>query len=955
MDLRTVVYGTGWSQKTVLAFILAVFAVSLLASKVSAAAAAAGAVPEVMGTGDEAGKDKSDDSLEEVVITGSLIPQSKAEDFTPITTITNEDIQARGFADIAEALQRASFSTGNVQNGQFSVGFTPGAKVTSFFGLDPSFTKYLINGSPMADYPALYNGTESFVSISGIPTVLVDHIDILPGAQSSIYGSDAIAGVVNVVMKQQMDGPMIDARYGFTQNGGGTDRRVAIGDGISVGNFHLVGGVQYDSTAPIWGYQRPLTSQYFAGGSTPQAAFQDYEVFGLAQNSYFEDPANCANVASQFGKSVGLYNQSAPVPIGQYCGSVKSGFYTVDNADEQVQVYLHSTYDVSDRLQIYADTLVSHDVVRFGVPFGNGIGEYNSSFDSTSPFAYYNDPRVSNTDYLNIQYVFSPEEAGGVTNNMDKNTNNSLRGTLGVSGSFGASWKWLADMTYTDNKLTEATHLQFTSPIEAFFSNIFGPQLGYNSSLGANIYEPNYALLYQPITTAEYNSFSGYANNYSYTEESLARAQITNPALFLLPGGKAGFAAQVEGGDQGWSYAPDPRFLNGQTFGYTSTAGSGHRSRYAGTAELQMPLVSMLKLNVSGRFDDYQVEGDSVDKATYNLGLEFRPVEQLLLRGRYGTAFKAPTLADEFQGVSGYYESLTDYYTCAKEGYTGSTLGNCPQANQPLFATTSGNTKLAPITAKVWDLGLVASPVERLAITFDYIHYAIKDEIESADPNKLLETESACLLGQLDATSPTCVAAIADVTRDSSGAITSLYTPKQNVAQENVGTFIMGADYKYNAGVLGELALEASFTDMLVHTFQQFVGDPVLNYLNDPFYSTEFKTKGNASITWTKNPVGITAYVERYGRTGNYVAGLFPAGYGTPGAGTVAPWTLVDFSVRYQPIPGLEVALAVNNAFNRMPPTDNSFYGNQPMPYDEFDYNVYGREYYLTASYKMGK
>ncbi len=218
-----------------------------------------------------------------------------------------------------------------------------------------------------------------------------------------------------------------------------------------------------------------------------------------------------------------------------------------------------------------------------------------------------------------------------------------------------------------------------------------------------------------------------------------------------------------------------------------------------------------------------------------------------------------------------------------------------------------------------------------------------------------METESACLLGQLDATSPTCVAAIADVTRDSSGAITSLYTPKQNVAQENVGTFIMGADYKYDLGVLGELALNASFTDLLVHTFQQFVGDPVLNYLNDPFYSTEFKTKGNASITWTRNPFGITAYVERYGRTGNYLSTIFPAGYATPGAGTVAPWTLVDFSVRYQPIPGLEVSFAVNNAFNRMPPTDNSYYGNLNMPYDEFDYNVYGREYYLTATYKMGK
>jgi iron complex outermembrane receptor protein len=209
----------------------------------------------------------------------------------------------------------------------------------------------------------------------------------------------------------------------------------------------------------------------------------------------------------------------------------------------------------------------------------------------------------------------------------------------------------------------------------------------------------------------------------------------------------------------------------------------------------------------------------------------------------------------------------------------------------------------------------------------------------------------------LDATSPTCVAAIADVTRDSSGAITSLYTPKQNAAQENVGTFITGLDYKYNTGVIGQFALNVSFTDMLVHTFQQFVGDPVINYLDNPFYSYEFKTKSNAFITWTLNPISITAYVERYGMSPNNIATLFPEGYASPGAGRVPPWTLADFSASYHPeqIPGLEVTLALNNAFNRMPPTDNSFYGNQNLPYDEFNYNVYGRQYYLTATYKMGK
>jgi outer membrane receptor protein involved in Fe transport len=923
-------------------------------SWVPAAKAADGAATAATATvPNDKTKASKEDSLEEIVVTGSLIPQSQKENFTPVTVITAEDIQAKGFSDVAEALQRASFATGSVQNGQYSGGFTEGAKVISMFGLNESYTKYLINGLPFADYPALYNGTDSFVSISGIPTVLVDHIDILPGGQSSIYGSDAIAGVVNIVMKQQMDGPLIDARYGAYQQGGGADRRLAIGDGFTVGSLNVVAGAQYESQSPIWGYQRALTAQYYTQGTSPQAAYPNEEVFGYNANaSYFEDPANCANVAGLFGGTNGLHSQAA---IGQYCGSVKTGFNTIENGDEQVQFYLHSTYDLNDNLQLYMDTLLNHDVVRYSA----GAGEYDSYFDSSSPFAYYEDPRITaaveSGDYLNLQHVFSPEEVGSLNNTIDKNTNNSVRGTLGIKGSFGSSWRWLTDMTYTDNKLTELYLVQFTQPIEAYFGKIYGRQLGYDNNLGAYIYEPNYANFYKPVTPAQFAAFSGLAPSYSYTEESMARAQVTNTDLFELPGGKAGMALQIEGGDQGWNYAPDPGYFNNQIFGVTSAAGSGHRSRYAGTAEFQMPILETLKADVSGRFDDYRLQGQNVDKATYNLGLEYRPVKQLLLRARYGTAFKAPTLADEFQGVSGYYQQLTDYYTCYNEGFAGSNIGKCPQFNNYLFATTSGNTKLSPITAKDWDLGFVVSPVSNLGITLDYIHFAIHDEVASADANKLLETDSACELGQLDPTSPSCVAALADVVRDSSGAIVSLYTPKENVSEEDLGVFQAGLNYKFDVGAVGSFAIDGSFTDMVSHAERIYVGDPLINLLNDPFYSTEFKTKGNLSVTWSKNALSVTAYVERYGRSPNYISQLVPEGYSQPGAATVSPWTLADFSADYKIIDGLDVTLALNNAFDRMPPADHSVPGNQTGPYNQNNYNVYGREYYLTVTYKLPK
>jgi iron complex outermembrane receptor protein len=908
---------------------------------------------------------KNDPELQEIVVTGSLIRTTEVQAFTPVLSISAEDIQAKGFADVAEALQRVSFATGSVQNGQYINGFTQGAKVTSFFGLDPSYTRYMINGLPFANYPALYNGTESFVSIAGIPTVLIDHIDILPGAQSSIYGSDAIAGVVNIVMKSHLDGPLIDARYGFYDDGGGSDRRIAVGDGMTVGNFNVVAGAQYENQSPLWGYQRHLTSQYYNEGSTPQTAEKDFWIF--AQNPLpngslypFEDPANCANVAGLWSHTVRPASQPvAPgePELGKYCGTFYDGAFTSLNADEQVQFYLHSTYDVNERLQIYGDALVSHEDAEFSV----GPQQFNSTYDPTSPLSYYEDSRIApvGTNVFSLQHWFSPEESGGLNDTMDKNTTNSVRGTLGIKGSWGSNWTWLADMTYSQNKLTEATHLFFTQAIESFFSKIYGPQLGYDPTLAAYIYQPNYAQFYKPITPAQYASFSGDAYNYSYTEESMARSLLSNSKVFTLPGGDAGLGLQVEGGDQGWNYAPDPRYIGNpdtgqtQTFGYTSTSGTGHRSRYAGTAELTLPIASMLKADLSGRYDDYRVEGDSIDKGTYNASMEFKPLKQLAFRGRYGTAFKAPTLADEFQALNGYYEPLTDYYNCYKNGYTTATIGNCPYYNESIFGQTSGNTHLAPITAKVWDLGIDARPIDRLQATLDYIKYAIRNEVNTSDPNKLLETEAACRLDQLDVTSPTCATALADVTRNASGAILSIYTPKQNVSQENVGVFIFDLKYLIDIAPYGDLEVDGSWTDMLVHTYQLYAGDPLINDLNDPFYSTEFKTKGNLTLTWTRGPVSATAYVEHYGRSPNYISQEVPEGYSQPGAGTVGVWTLMDLSVAYHPIRTLELSLAMNNVFNRMPPDDHSFQGTYNQPYNVSNYNVYGREYYLTATYKM--
>jgi iron complex outermembrane recepter protein len=902
-----------------------------------------------------------DSTLEEVVVTGSLIPQVRAEISTPVTVITAEDIDTKGFVSVADALQHTSFATGAVQGAGYSGGFTQGIKTFSLFGLSPSYTKILIDGRPLADYPALYNGTDIVPNVDGIPTELVDHIDILPGGQSSIYGSDAIAGVVNVVMKKQMDGPTIDVRDGWYTDGGGGSRRIALADGFTSGGINILAGAQYERIDPIWGYQRNDTSHYFAGGSSPQTAARNWLVDGYYGQPngdlyYFLDPANCANVASQFNNTVGVRSRQ---DRGNYCGSFNGGLYTVSNGQENTDGYLHISDDINSNVQVFADVLLSHDVEKFST----GTALFSTADDSAGPFGYYEDTKVTGpaggptSDYLNLQREFSPEEAGGLQNTMDKNTLNGVRATLGVKGAiFSSNWNYSVDFTYTENKLTEITNLAFEDPINNFFAPIMGPNLGFDPVLGANLYSPNYAAFYQALTPAQYASFTGDATSYSRTEESVARAEVVNSSLFALPGGNAGLAVVFDGGGQGWDYTPDPRFLDGGTYLYTATAGSGHRSRYSGTTEMKLPVVQMLSFDLSGRYDDYRVDGNNVDKFTYNIGAEFRPFgSQLLIRGRYGTAFKAPTLSDEFQGTSGFYFTGTDYYTCTKNGYTASTLSNCPQANTSYFGTTSGTPGLKPITANVWDIGLVYTPVPEAKISVDFIDWAIRNEVEEQNSDQLLRVDSACLLGQLDVTSPTCVQALAAVVRDDNGNLVSVSTPKINVAQENLSVLTIGFDYMLDIGRSGTLLFDGAYTDVLKHDSTQFTGDQVIDLLQSPFYSTEFKTKENFSVTWNFRKFGTTFYVERYGETPNYLASLTTDEYNTPGAGRVGSWTLANWSARYEIIRGLMVSANVNNVFNKEPPKDNSWPGIYDQPYNPLNYNNYGRSFLLEASYKFAK
>ncbi|MEO9078984.1 MAG: TonB-dependent receptor, partial [Rhodanobacter sp.] len=155
-----------------------------------------------------------------------------------------------------------------------------------------------------------------------------------------------------------------------------------------------------------------------------------------------------------------------------------------------------------------------------------------------------------------------------------------------------------------------------------------------------------------------------------------------------------------------------------------------------------------------------------------------------------------------------------------------------------------------------------------------------------------------------------------------------------------------------------KLVFDMSYSDLLKHTAQDYAIDPSVDYLRHPNYSTDFKTKANASLSWLKDQWAATLYINRYGRTPNYQAqqsDSYLRDKNYPLAGKLGAWTLYNASVTYNPIKSLGLSLQVTNLFNKMPPADHSYPGTTSLPYNSDDYNPYGRAMYLEANYKFGQ
>jgi iron complex outermembrane recepter protein len=893
-------------------------------------------------------------TLNAVNVSGSLIGNAAIQTATPTYTITAADIKERGFSSVSDVLQNSVLATGSVQGPQVAGSFTQGAQPVSLFGLNPQFTLILVDGKPVANFGRLYNGTINFTSVSNIPIAIIDHIDVMPGGASSIYGSQAIGGVINIVTKSHMDGGEVSVRTGHFGDGGGANQRVSFAYGHDFERLSVLGAGEFDNASPIWGYQRPLTvgSNSGPGGvgaPSVQAGIVDYGTITTYTGNplgYVDPPAGCAG--NLFGGSTSLATSGNPSQPGQYCGSRRlDGYTTYSNQVRNYDGMLKLDYRLNEHVRLYSDAMLNWQQQRWfpGVPawFPDDLPQGAIEDASTGHFLY-------------PEKFFAPEEMpGGAAGQMYKQDDLLYQVDVGANGPWGDSgWNWDLYYLRSGDRTEVVEPLSIKASIDNFFNRILGPVIGADPATDLNLYNPNYKAFFQPITPAQYASFTQGVGEFSNTWINNTRATLSNAALLDLPGGTAGVAVLVEGGNEAWYEPVNPLFTQGAVFEHGETGGGGQRSHVASAFELNLPLFKLLTIDLSGRYDHYALEeGSSNHKFTYKVGIEYRPIDSLLFRGNSTTAFKAPDLSSIFLGPTDYYTTITDYYQCALARST-----NCGTIYQyGIQGTSLANRKLQPTVSQSWTLGTVWSPSDNLSLSLDYLHIAIQNEVVQQSLDMLMRVDAQCLLGQLNPDSAECLAITNPVNGQvqragGNGPVSGITAYYANLANEVTKSIIGSARYHFAPSHVGSFSLQLDYNDMLKHDYQLAPGQLPIDYLANPEYSNEFKSIVSGSLTWT-SPGGrwtSTLYGHRYGPSPNFTAANDGTGY--PGSGHVSPWITFNGSVSYRPVRNLELSMLVNNIANKMPPVDPTYVS---YPYfNNENYNVYGREIMLQADLKFG-
>ena len=846
--------------------------------------------------------------LKRVEITGSRIKRIDAETASPVQIVTREQIERSGATSVTEVLKSVPANNAGAFDENAVASFTPGAGGVSLRGLGAQATLILINGRRVAPFGFAAGGQQTFVDVNSIPVDAVERIEVLLDGASAIYGSDAMAGVVNVILRKDFNGFIAGATYGLSAYGDASSPAFALTMGkgsLATDKYNFFGNFSHSQRDPVLASARPNT------------ATANFTRFGLPDyRSSYSYPGTLYSVGGVAGASF-----RAPVagctPLAD--GSALNG---------------RCIYNAPDHTDIVAKTQRDAFVLAGTVDLGNGNELFSDAILSRTQF-WQESPSYSTSTYYSVgtlptaaiilpvghpQNPFSTPSMiryrfadVAHTDQLTSDTQRVVAGARGIWFGWDAETAALYSRSSTDWKTTGLIRdsvlvnevLDESGVANTSFN--FGNPSANNAGLMARLYP---TLRNKGVTSTTSVDLRG-------TRE-----------LMQLPGGALAVAVGMEVRHEAFSSTPDALVSAGEISVLGAASADGKRSVSAVYAELSAPIFKSVETSLAWRLDRYSDFGTAVTpKAT----VKWKVLPSLAVRGTYSEGFRAPALTElSSSPTTGFYTNLIDPKLCPDP----TDLAN-PNCSLSVPATFGSNPKLQPEHSKNFTAGLVFEPSDDFSVALDTYNVKRRDEIAGLDPDYLLANESSYP---------------GFVVRNAAGEIQSLNLLYSNLGSTHVWGYDIDIKSRLNLSEYGKLTLSGSYNSEPHYMVANVKGAPELNYAGT---WQQPKERIKLGAAWDMGPWAASA---TWNYTGSYLKAFTPSNLScayqasAPQLCTIANWETLDLYIGYKGFKNLDLGLTVQNVENRQAPID----ANMATRYTMFNsgyHNQLGRFATLRAKY----
>ncbi|WP_334178517.1 TonB-dependent receptor [Pseudoxanthomonas sp.] len=710
-------------------------------------------------------------TLDTLTVTGSRIKRAEMEGRVPVQVLSRQEIERTGLTSIGDILQELTGS-GSALNTKFNssgnFGFSPngdgvgaGSAQVDLRNLGPKRVLVLVDGMRWVNESSA-SGVSAAVDLNTIPLALVERIEVLEDGASSLYGSDAIAGVVNIITRRNFDGGQVTLHYGEYGEGDGELSGADLAWGFNNDRSSLFLSLSYNNQEEVSSADRPISAIPIQGGSSrvPGGFFRFLDPNGVE----YLLTANAGQTNPTYTPNLPDCASGVPRTDGFHCLNLANEAYNyapfnmVITPSERMGVFGQYRFAVTEQLNFYAKALYNrrestNRAAPEPIDLGPGAGSTytaNLVIPANHPFNPFGFALDGNTGGNLISFRRRPYEGGPRIFEQEVDTQYIA---AGLEGSFGGERQFFWDINAAYGK-NEAEQLNRGSYNARNIAIALGDPAVCAATAGCT---PLDIFGFDTITPAMLAYISPLFRDRSEQKLTQVTANLSG-ALFPGWAGDIEFAAGYEYRKYEGSYNPDPQTVAGEYNGVPSLPTSGKYDVNEAYLELNVPLYAQqngagkIDLSVAGRYSDYSTFGGEF---TPKYGLRWQVAEDLLLRATYAEGFRAPSIGELYGSQSRFDALLVDPCLVPPSAPAGSLAPvACPgvpagaRQNDPQIPVlTGGNPALQPETARSFSAGLVFSPSfaedaawsDKFDIEVTYYRHNLEGAIQAIDAQTQLD------------------------------------------------------------------------------------------------------------------------------------------------------------------------------------------------------------------------